>query len=117
MNTKTLLIHNPSCSKSRGAKEILEEKNIQFETLEYLKGGLPDDILQELPKILNVDYPAMIRTGESIYRELQLGQKNISSNEWMEILRKHPVLLERPIFIHQGKGVIARPPEKVLEIL
>lgn len=117
MTNKSLLIHNPNCSKSRSAKEILEEKGISFEILEYLNTPLPDEILRQLPQLLKLEYPEMIRQGEKLFTELDLKTKSIDQQEWMSILKAHPILLERPIFIHQKQAIIARPPEKLLEIL
>lgn len=117
MPNKSLLIHNPSCSKCRGAKEILEEKGIAFETLEYLTTPLSDEILKSLPVLLKLDYPDMIRTGEKDYAALDLKNKILPQQEWINLLKTHPILLERPIFIHHNKAIIARPAEKVLEIL
>lgn len=117
MTNKTLLIHNPSCSKCRGAKEILAEKGIIFEVMDYLRTPLSDELLESLPSLLKIEFPAMIRTGEKTYSELQLKEKSLSPKEWIDVLRAHPILLERPIFIHNQKAIIARPPEKVLELL
>lgn len=117
MMSKSFLIHNPRCSKSRGAKDILENMGIEFETLDYLKDSLSDEILLQLPKLLNLDYPEMIRTNEEIYQTHKLAGKDLSGADWIAILKQHPILLERPIFVHHGKAVIGRPSEKVLDLL
>jgi arsenate reductase len=114
---KPILIHNPRCSKSRGAKEILESAGIDFETIDYLKDGLKEKLLTHLPVLLGLSYPEMIRNKEEIYKELKLAGKSLTDKEWVTILIKHPVLLERPIFIFNNKAVIARPPELVKTIL
>lgn len=114
---KNMLIHNPRCSKSREAKEILSQKAIEFEVIDYLKDGLKEKLLAKLPELTGLTYPEMIRTKEEIYKELNLKDKKLSANEWITLLQKHPILLERPIFIRNFKAVIARPAEKVLEIL
>jgi arsenate reductase (glutaredoxin) len=114
---KALLIHNPRCSKSRGAKEILEEKGIQFDTIDYLKDGLKEKLLLHLPTLLGLSYLEMIRKNEDIYKELRPSEKKLSDREWIEFLMKHPILLERPIFINGDKAVIGRPPELVISIL
>lgn len=114
---KSILIHNPRCSKSRGAKDILEERGIQFDTVDYLKDGLKEKLLSHLPKLLNLSYEEMIRTKEDVYKELKLSGKTLSDKEWVAVLMKHPVLIERPIFIHGDKAIIARPSELVIEIL
>ena len=114
---KAILIHNPRCSKSRGAKEILEEQGIAFDTIDYLKDGLKEKLLTHLPTLLGLSYKEMIRDKEDIYKELNLADKKLSDKEWVEILIKNPILLERPIFINGDRAVIARPSELVMKVL
>lgn len=114
---KTILIHNPRCSKSREAKDLLEKAGVEFETIDYLKDGLKEKLLLHLPHLLGLPYSEMIRKKEDVYQELKLADQNLSDQEWIEVIKSHPILLERPIFIHEGKAVIARPPELVKTIL
>lgn len=114
---KALLIHNPRCSKSRSAKEILEERSIEFDTIDYVKDGLKEKLLSHLPKLLGLSYEQMVRTKDDIYKDLKLADKKLSDKEWIEILMKNPILLERPIFINGDKAVIGRPPELVLDLI
>jgi arsenate reductase len=113
----TVLLHNPNCSKSRTAKTILEEKGVDFLIIDYIKEGLKEKLLSHLSEMANLPFEKMVRESEDVYKELGLKNKNLSENEWISVLMDHPVLLERPIFIHNNKAVIARPPERVLEIL
>lgn len=117
MKNKTILIHNPRCSKSREAKELLTTKGLDFEVIDYLKDGFKEKMLEHLPELLGLSYPEMIRTKEDIYKELQLKDKKLSDKEWIDVLIKHPVLLERPILIHNNRAVIGRPTERLLDIL
>lgn len=114
---KAMLIHNPRCSKSRGAKELLEDRSIQFDTIDYLKDGLKEKLLSHLPTLLGLSYIEMVRKNEDIYKDLKLSEKILSDKEWIEILMKHPILLERPIFINGSRAVIGRPPELILGII
>lgn len=114
---KAILIHNPRCSKSREAKDILESKNISFETIDYLKDGLKEKLIQNLPRLLSLSYPEMIRTKEDIYKQLQIKDKHLSDAEWIQLILNHPILLERPIFIYGDKAIIARPAQLLLNIL
>jgi arsenate reductase (glutaredoxin) len=110
---KAILIYNPGCSKSRSAKKILEDKGVDFEIIDYLKDGLKEKLLLALPELLKISYSEMIRDKEEVYKELDLKNKAPNNNEWIKILMKNPILLERPIFIYGAKAVIARPPELV----
>ncbi|RPJ75790.1 MAG: arsenate reductase (glutaredoxin) [Alphaproteobacteria bacterium] len=115
---KTILIHNPRCSKSREAQKILIELGVEFEVIDYLKDGLKEKLLTHLPKLLGLTFKEMIREKETLYKELDLaGKENMSDIEWVNILKNHPILLERPLFIHNNKAIIARPPELVRSIL
>lgn len=110
---KAMLIHNPRCSKSRSAKEILIEAGIEFDTIDYLKDGLKEKLLMNLPSLLKLSYNEMVRPKEEKFIELKLKDKNLTEKEWIKILMENPILLERPIFINGDKAVIARPPELV----
>lgn len=115
--SKTILIHNPRCSNSRGAKEILEAEGIEFEIVDYLNDGLKEKLLLNLPKLLGLNYDEMIREKEEIYTTLNLKGKRLTEKQWIDVLMKNPILLQRPIFINGDKAVIARPGEKVKTIL
>ena len=112
-----MLIHNPRCSKSREAKQILEECSIAFDTIDYVKDGLKEKLLSHLPKLLGISYAQMVRSKDDLYKELKLEEKNLSDKEWIEVIMKNPILLERPIFITGDKAIIGRPPELVKSIL
>lgn len=114
---KSILIHNPQCSKSRRAKDILEERGIEFDTVDYLRDGLKEKLLLHLPELLSVNYEQIIRVNEEIYKELKLSDKKLSDNQWIVLLMKYPILIQRPIFINGDVGIIARPPEVVLKII
>lgn len=114
---KGLLIHNPRCSKSREAQALLRELGVEFAAHDYLEVGLSPELLAQLPGMLGLAFKEMVRKNESLYKELALDQQDISDQEWIALLQKHPVLLERPIFIYDDKAVIGRPPELVKTLL
>ena len=111
-----LIYHNIRCSKSREACSILQEKNIPFETIEYLKKPPSQKEIKELLKKLGMKAEEIVRKGEVLYKEKYKG-KNISEAEWINILSENPILIERPILVKGDKAVIGRPPEKVLELI
>ncbi|MCB0507295.1 MAG: arsenate reductase (glutaredoxin) [Bacteroidetes bacterium] len=110
------IYHNNRCGKSRGAVCILEERNEQFETVEYLKDVPSIEELKSILKKLNIKPHDLIRTKEQVYIDKYKG-KNLSDEEWIQAMHENPILIERPIVINGNKAIIARPPEKVLEIL
>ncbi len=113
----TRLYHNPRCSKSRGALELLHEKGIQPRIVPYLDSPPSADELRELLQMLNIPARALLRTGEVEYTELGLADAGKTDDEIINAMATHPRLIERPIFVHGGRAAIGRPPETVLEIL
>jgi len=111
-----LLYFNPSCSKCRTALGIVEEKGVEAEVVRYLNAPPTVADLRHLMGLLGIDDPRqMLRTGEPLYAELALS--DLSPDEQLEAVARHPILLERPIFVVGDRAVIARPPERLLELL
>ena len=110
------LYFNPSCSKCRTAQTILDEHGVEASVVRYLDEPPTVDELRRLMAMLGIDDPRqMMRTGEAVYAELGLDQA--SADELLDAITRHPVLLERPIFVVGSRAVIARPPERLLELL
>jgi len=107
---------NPSCSKCRTAQGILADKGIDATFVRYLDTPPTTEELRRLMTLLGTDDPrAMMRTAEAVYRQLDLGKA--SPDELLAAVVAHPILLERPIVVVGDRAVIARPPERLLEIL
>ena len=108
--------HNNRCSKSREAKAILEEKQLDFEVFEYLKNDFSKEELLRLMAQLKIsDVKDMLRHKESEYKELDINNK--SQNEILDLVVQNPKLVERPIIIKDNKAVIARPMENLINLL
>lgn len=110
------IYHNNRCGKSRSALSILQEKNIPFQVVEYLKDVPSIDELKTIIRKLQLKPHDLIRTKEAVYIEKYKG-KSLTDEQWIQAMHEHPILIERPIVIHNNKAVVARPPERVLEIL
>lgn len=112
-----VLYHNPRCSKSRVALALLQERDLDLEVVRYLE--TPPDVtaLRELLGQLGMTPLELMRRGEARYRELGLKATDVSDDERIRVMAENPILIERPIFIANGKAVIGRPPERVLELL
>ena len=108
--------HNPKCSKSRAAIELLENKNIDANVVKYLEQTPTKEQLKDVLSKLKISAKELLRTGEDIYKELNL--KDINDEETLiEIMTKNPILIERPIIIKGDKAVIARPIENLEDLL
>lgn len=108
--------HNPKCSKSRAAMELLENKNIDANVVEYLKQIPTKEQIKDVLKKLRISAKELLRTGEDVYKELNLNQ--IDDEETLiDFMVKNPILIERPIIIKGDKAVIARPIENLSELI
>lgn len=114
---KTIRIyHNPRCSKCRQTCALIAEHGYNAEIVEYLKTPPGKEELRALLKKLHMQPEEIVRKGEDIYKE-HYAHRTLSAEEWLDALVAHPILIERPIVVRGDKAVVARPPEKVLEIL
>lgn len=116
MDSAPKLYFNPSCSKCRTADSLLKEHGVEATLVRYLEQAPTVEELRVLMARLDIDDPReMMRTGESAYSELGLAEA--PPERLLEAIAAHPVLLERPIFIVGDRAVIARPPDRLLELL
>lgn len=110
------ILHNSRCRKSREGLKILEESGLQFEIIDYLNQPLDKDQIKDLLTKLEIEPIELVRKNESIWKENYKG-KDLSREQVIEALAKHPKLIERPVVIVGDKAVVGRPPENILEIL
>ena len=115
--TDLTLYHNPRCSKSRGALELLEARGLTPTVVRYLDTPLTAAQLTDLLRKLNISARQLLRTGEEDYKILNLADDSLSEAQLIQAMATHPKLIERPILVAGDKAVIGRPPEKILEIL
>ena len=115
--TDLTLYHNPRCSKSRGALELLEERGLNPHVVRYLETPPDAAALKALLGKLGIGARQLLRSGEDEYKTLGLADPALSDDQLIDAMARHPKLIERPILVAGNKAVIGRPPEKVLEIL
>jgi len=117
MSTAPLRIyHNPRCSKSRSACALIAENGIAAEVVEYLQTPPSREELRALLKKLGIKPAELVRQGEAVFKEHYAG-RTLTDEEWLDAMVEHPILIERPIVVCGDKAIVARPPEKVLELL
>ena len=115
--TGYVLYHNPRCSKSRGALDLLQEKGIEPEIVRYLDEPLDAQALRALMGKLGIRPRELLRTGEEEYRSLGLADESVGDDVIIDAMAAHPRLIERPILVRGDRAVIGRPPERVLELV
>jgi arsenate reductase (glutaredoxin) len=113
----TRLYHNARCSKSRGGLELLQARGITPELVYYLESPPDADELRWLLGLLGASARDLLRSGDAGSIELGLDDPGLGNEALIAAMAAHPNLIERPIFVHRGRAVIGRPPERVLELL
>ncbi|HCP56915.1 MULTISPECIES: arsenate reductase (glutaredoxin) [Pseudomonas] len=115
--TDLTLYHNPRCSKSRSALQILEERGLTPAIVRYLETPPSADELTALLRKLDMPARSLLRTGEEEYKALNLADATLTEQQLIDAMVANPKLIERPILIAGDRAIVGRPPERVLEIL
>jgi arsenate reductase len=111
------IYHNPRCSKSRETLAMLEEQGHKPQVIEYLQTPPDAQTLAAIVDKLGIPARKLLRTREDAYLENGLDNEKLTDAQIISAIVKHPILMERPIVLANGKAAIGRPPENVLEIL
>ncbi len=111
------LYHNPRCSKSRNALQLLEKRGLSPVVVRYLETPPSTAQLQALLDKLGMSPRQLLRSGEAEYTSLGLDDPQLTDAQLIAAMVSHPKLIERPILVVGDKAAIGRPPENILEIL
>ena len=111
------IYHNPKCSKSRQTLKLLQEQGINPVTIEYLKNPPTVEKLKEILSLLGVSPRDLMRKKEDKFKELDLANSKLTDEDLIHFMVKHPILIDRPIVLGNGKAALGRPPEQALNIL
>ena len=115
MNSVTIW-HNPRCSKSREAMQILEENNCEMEIIKYLETKPDENQIKIILKMLGITPRELMRQKEALYKEMNLKEEN-SDDALISAMANYPRLIERPIIVKDGHAIIGRPTDKIVEFL
>ncbi len=111
------IYYNARCATCRRALALLRKKGIVPRVVAYLKTPPTEEELDHLLRLLRMEPRGILRTQEKEYRLLRLDRPGRSRRELIRAMIEHPILIQRPIVIAKGKAIVARPPEKVEQIL
>lgn len=111
------LYHNPRCSKSRQALELLQARGITPAIVAYLESPPSPTALRELLAKLDMTPRELLRKGEDAYKDNNLADPSLGDDAIIAAMVAHPKLIERPIAVNGNRAVVGRPPERVLELL
>ena len=113
-----MIFHNPSCSKSRGALEILQERGVDADVVKYLDTPPDRKTLERILDALDDEPIALVRTGDPKFKAAGLSKDDVKTRKQVvDVLLAHPEVMERPVVFVGDRAVIARPSERVLELL
>jgi arsenate reductase len=115
--TDLTLYHNPRCSKSRAALELLQSRGLTPDVVLYLDTPPDAAQLRDVLGKLGIGARQLLRTGEEAYKQLNLADPGLDEEQLIAAMIAHPKLIERPILVADDKAVIGRPPENILELL
>lgn len=101
------IYHNPRCGKSRTCLAFMDQANQEYEIIPYLTDAPTFNELKILLKKLNIEPLQLVRTKEKIWIENYKG-KTLTNQEVIQAMAEHPILIERPIVIKDGKAIIGR---------
>jgi arsenate reductase len=112
-----VIYQKPTCSTCRKVYNALKESGVDFDAVNYYTDPIPKAKLQELLAKMGVGPRALLRTGEPLYRELGLASRELGDEAIVDLMVAHPDLIQRPIVEHGDRAILARPPERLKEIL
>jgi arsenate reductase len=114
---KATIYHNPRCSKSRQTLQLLRDRGIEPEIIEYLKTPPSAETLDGILDMLNLEPRGLMRKKEAAYADAGLDDESLSRDTLIARMINNPILIERPIVVANGKAAIGRPPENALAII
>jgi len=119
---KLKIYHNPRCSKSRKALELISSQNFKLQIVKYLQSGILKKDLEDIFKITKFDINNFIRKKDQSFKDLKVDINELSTDQVINLILENPVIIERPILIKYENDVlvdaiIGRPPEFVLKLL
>ena len=117
MSDQITVYEKPTCTKCREMDKFLRESGVDFNKVNYYLEPLNEKKLRELIKKMGIEPRELLRTSESIYRELGIGKKDLSDEALISLMVEHPDLMQRPIVERGDRAVLGRPTENVKALL
>ena len=117
MDDHITVYEKPTCTKCREADRLLRESGVDFEKVNYYLEPIGEAKLRELISKMGISPRELLRTSEAVYKELDLGTREVSDDELIRLMAEHPDLIQRPIVERGGRAVLGRPTERIKELL
>ena len=114
---KIVVYQKPTCTTCRQVYNALKHSGVDFDAVDYYTDPIPKAKLEELLKKSGLKARDLLRRNEPIYKTLKLGERNLSDAEIIDLMVEHPDLIQRPIVEKGNRAILARPAERLKEIL
>jgi arsenate reductase len=114
---KIVVYQKPTCTTCRQVYSALKESGVDFDAVDYYTDPIPKTKLKELLRKMGMKAADVLRTKEPIYRTLKLGERELKDDEIVDLMVEHPDLIQRPIVEKGSRAILARPAERLKEIL
>jgi len=114
---KIVIYQKPTCTTCRQVYAALKESGVPMESVDYYLDPIPKSKLKELLRKMGLKPRDLLRTKEDVYKRLKLGERDLKDDELVELMVNHPDLIQRPIVEKGGLAILARPAERLKEIL
>lgn len=114
---KITIYQKPTCTTCRQVHAALKEAGVQFDAVNYYLDPIPKTKLRELLRKMQLPARELLRTKEAIYKTLRLGERDLTDDQIIDLMVEHPDLIQRPIVEKGARAILARPAERLKEIL
>ena len=114
---KIVIYQKPTCTTCRQVYAALKESGVDFDAVDYYLDPIPRGKLLELLHKMRLKPRDLLRTREAIYKTLKLGERELSDADIVDLMVEHPDLIQRPIVEKGARAILARPAERLKEIL
>ncbi len=114
---KIVVYQKPTCTTCRQVYNALKDSGVDFDAVDYYTDPIPKAKLEELLKKAGLKARDLLRTNEPVYKALRLAERNLNDTEIIDLMVEHPDLIQRPIVENGNRAILARPAERLKEIL
>ena len=111
------IYQKPTCTTCRQVYAALRDAGVDFDAVDYYTDPISKTKLRELLRKMKMPARELLRTKEEIYRTLRLGERDLSDDEIVDLMVEHPDLIQRPIVEKGARAIVARPAERLKDIL
>ena len=114
---KITVYQKPTCTTCRQVYKALKESGVDFDAIDYYVDPIPKTKLKELLRKMKMKPRDLLRTKEQVYKDLKLADRELTDDQIVDLMVKHPDLIQRPIVEKGSRAILARPAERLKEIL